>query len=154
MIRKRVLLFVSLCAGTAIITLISILLVLRALRASRKLQQSSGAAAVAAFKRSLHTRLERVIKRRWKRLTVNLRTNWRDNLDAIVMRIVQERVELGQERSPDPATEAVVLLLLDEMEALARENLIGTPSRSSSDPVDSDSIPSSPLGVVSPSASP
>ena len=45
----------------------------------------------------------------------NIRPNWRENLDQIVMKLVKIK---NEERSPDPATEAVVLLLLDELEGL------------------------------------
>jgi hypothetical protein len=62
--------------------------------------------AVAQFKEELHERLKRVLHTRLKRLRDQLGTDWKAKLDRIVADLVQAR------DSPDPSTEAVVLLLI------------------------------------------
>lgn len=71
---------------------------------------------VARFKQDLHSRLQRVVSKRWQRLSSTINSDWRARLDSSIIQLVKDQATLG--KSPDPATEAIVLMLLDEMEAM------------------------------------
>lgn len=71
---------------------------------------------VEKFRSLLHARIERIFEHRWNRIRPFFRKDWKERLNAIVKELVKSKN--SAERSPDPATEAVVTLLIDEIEAI------------------------------------